>query len=79
LAGPEPIARLLSNFQTLAPGATVEAVWLNGAPGFVIDVDGEVTAVSVVVDGDRISRIFAVRNPAKLTRLADVATLSRAE
>lgn len=79
LHGSEPIARLLSNFQLLAPGATVEPVWLNGAPGFVIDVAGDVTAVSMVVDAGRISRIFAVRNPAKLTRIRDAADLSRAE
>ncbi len=41
---------------------------LNGAPGIRIvgTVDGADTAVSFVVEDGRISRIYAIRNPAKL-------------
>ena len=77
LTGAEPVARLLSNFATLAPGASIEAVWINGAPAARIDFQGEVTAVSLQVEDGRIVRIFAMRNPSKLTGLADVAELSR--
>ena len=77
LTGSEPVARLLSNFATLAPGASVEPVWINGAPAARIDFQGEVTVVSLQVEDGRVTRIFAMRNPAKLTRLEDAAELSR--
>ena len=52
---------------------------LNGAPGAkIVDVaDGYDTAISLVVEDGRITRIYAVRNPAKLGRLDAEATLSR--
>ena len=49
-------------------------------PGARIDVGGEVdTAVSLVVEDGRITRIYAIRNPHKLGRLDKVAELQRAE
>jgi RNA polymerase sigma-70 factor (TIGR02957 family) len=78
LRGAEPVARLLANFALFAPTATVEAVWLNGAPGARIDADGELTAVSLVVENGRITRILAMRNPAKLTSIDEEVALSRA-
>jgi RNA polymerase sigma-70 factor, ECF subfamily len=56
----------------------VSPVWLNGAPAVRIDLAGELdTAVSVVVAEGRISHIYAMRNPQKLARLDEEATLSR--
>jgi len=53
-------------------------VWLNGSPGGRIEIGGELnTAVSVVVENGRITRIYAIRNPHKLTRLDGVAALTR--
>ena len=64
--------------RTVAPGAVVGAVWLNGAPAARIDLAGELdTAVSLVVEDGRITRIYAIRNPHKLARLDEEATLSR--
>ncbi|GAA3659503.1 RNA polymerase sigma-70 factor [Nocardioides ginsengisoli] len=77
LRGAEPVARLLANFAAFAPNGIVEPIWLNGAPGARIDADGELTAVSLVVQNGRITRILAVRNPAKLTALGAEAVLSR--
>lgn len=77
LTGAEPVARLLSNFATLAPGASVEPIWINGAPAARIDFQGEVTVVSLQVEAGRITRLFAMRNPAKLTALSGEAALSR--
>jgi ketosteroid isomerase-like protein len=55
-----------------------KTVWLNGSPAFRIDVDGEVvSAVSLVVEEGRITRIYAVFNPHKLARLDRVAALTR--
>jgi RNA polymerase sigma-70 factor (ECF subfamily) len=56
----------------------LEPVWLNGSPAIRIDVGGEVdTAVSLVVENGRITRVYAVRNPNKLSRLNQVAALTR--
>ena len=78
VVGRDRVATLLSRFKTVAPAAVVGAVWLNGAPAGRIDLAGELnTAVSLVVADGRITRIYAIRNPHKLTRLGEEATLSR--
>jgi RNA polymerase sigma-70 factor (ECF subfamily) len=56
----------------------VTAVWLNGSPAARIDIGGEVnTAVSLAVENGQITRIYAIRNPHKLTGLDGVAALTR--
>jgi RNA polymerase sigma-70 factor (TIGR02957 family) len=78
VVGRERVASLLCRFSTIAPDAVVGTVWLNGAPAGRIDLAGELdTAVSLVVAQGRISRIYAMRNPHKLARLNEEATLSR--
>lgn len=78
VAGRDRVAALLSRFRTLAPDAVVGTVWLNGAPAARIDLDGELdTAVTFVVEGGRITHIYAIRNPHKLARLEEEAELSR--
>ncbi|MFB4304709.1 RNA polymerase sigma factor SigJ [Actinomadura sp. GTD37] len=59
------------------PGRTVSTVWLNGAPAGRVEIDGQVAAVSLVVEGGRVTRIHAVANPRKLTRLEVAAELAR--
>ena len=55
-----------------------KAAWLNGSPAVRIEIGGAVdTAVSLSVEDGRITRIYAVRNPHKLTGLEDVAALTR--
>ena len=76
--GVERVAAFLSRFKTVAPDAEVGSVWLNGAPAGRIDLAGELnTAVTFVVEDGRIARIYAIRNPHKLARLDEEATLSR--
>ncbi|MPY94045.1 MAG: RNA polymerase sigma-70 factor [Acidimicrobiia bacterium] len=54
------------------------AIWLNGSPAGRIDIVGEVsTAVSLAVENGRITRIYAVRNPHKLSGLDGIALLTR--
>ena len=78
VVGSDRVATLLSRFKTIAPGAVVGTVRLNGAPAGRIDLAGELnTAVSLVVADGRITRIYAIRNPHKLARLDQEATLSR--
>ena len=53
-------------------------MWLNGAPAARVDLGGTLdTAISLVVEDGKVSRIFAIRNPHKLAHLAEEATLSR--
>jgi RNA polymerase sigma-70 factor (TIGR02957 family) len=78
VVGRDRVATLLSRFTTIAPDAVVGTVWLNGALAGRIDLAGELdTAVSLVVADGRITRIYAIRNPHKLARLDEEATLSR--
>ena len=77
--GAKKVANLLQPFNRLAPDAEILPVLLNGALGLRIvgTVDGADTAISFVIEDGRISRIYAIRNPAKLGRIDAEATLSR--
>ena len=76
--GADRVANFLSAFAQVAPDADIRIVWLNGAPAMRVDLDGELnTAVSLVVEDGRISRIYAVRNPKKLAGLEEELPLSR--
>lgn len=79
VAGAKKVANLLRAFSQLAPEARILPVLLNGAVGArVIGTDdGYDTAISFVVEDGRISRIYAVRNPAKLGRIDVETTISR--
>lgn len=78
IEGAESVARLLGRVAKVVPGVRIDTVWLNGGPAARIDPDGEnETAVSLAVEGGRITGIYAVRNPHKLTRLDTEAQLAR--
>jgi RNA polymerase sigma-70 factor (TIGR02957 family) len=51
--------------------------WLNGMPGFRIAKDGGATAVSLVVEDGRITRIYAIANPHKLRWMEKLVELRR--
>src|SRR5437868_5820460 len=65
--GAERVARLLARASLSALAS--KTMWLNGAPGARIEVAGEPAAVSLVVEDGRVTRVYLVRNPQKLTRL----------
>lgn len=50
---------------------------LNGSPAGRVELAGRSAAVSLVVENGRITRIHAVANPEKLTRLDEPAELAR--
>jgi RNA polymerase sigma-70 factor (ECF subfamily) len=77
--GVKKVANLLRSFNKLAPGARIIPVQLNGGVGArVVDTDdGFDTAISFDITDGRISRIYAVRNPAKLKQIDTEAVLSR--
>jgi RNA polymerase sigma-70 factor (TIGR02957 family) len=74
----ERIARVLARFAGRVPDGVATSMWLNGAPAGRIEVNGVLdTAVSLVIEEGRITRIYAVRNPHKLTRVEQEVPLSR--
>jgi RNA polymerase sigma-70 factor, ECF subfamily len=76
IRGAERVAKLLARVDRVAAIET-SAVWLNGEPAGRIEVDGQVAAISLVVEDGRVTRIYGVANPYKLTRLDEQAELSR--
>jgi RNA polymerase sigma-70 factor (TIGR02957 family) len=78
ISGAETVVAFLSKFAVLAPSAVVDTLWINGAPGGRIVLDGEVnTVISFVLENGRITRMYAVRNPHKLGALVQEAALTR--
>jgi RNA polymerase sigma-70 factor (ECF subfamily) len=75
--GAELVAKLLARANRAGAAFETTAVWLNGALAGRIEIDGELAAVSLVVENGRVTRIYAMRNPRKLTRLDKPAALAR--
>jgi RNA polymerase sigma-70 factor (TIGR02957 family) len=73
--GAELVARVLANASQYEFASAT--VWLNGAPAGRIEVAGEPAAVSLVVEDGRVTWVYLVRNPRKLTRLNEPAALAR--
>jgi RNA polymerase sigma-70 factor (TIGR02957 family) len=60
------------------PVDAVEQTLVNGRPALAFIIDGRVdTLVSILVEGGLVAGLYAVRNPAKLTRLEEPVTLTR--
>ncbi|MEU5540094.1 RNA polymerase sigma-70 factor [Streptomyces sp. NPDC020362] len=77
IRGAEVVAKVLARANQVVTALRTTAVWLNGAPAGRIEFDGEPSAVSLLVADGRITRLFVVRNPRKLTRLDEPAELTR--
>jgi RNA polymerase sigma-70 factor (ECF subfamily) len=76
LVGAETVLAFLARVADLSELVATTARF-NDMPGARFVVDGDVTAVSLVIENDRITRIYAIRNPDKLGRLEEVAELRR--
>jgi len=76
LIGAERVVAFLARVAGLSDLVATTA-WFNGMPGARFNVAGDDTAVSLVIENDLITRIYAIRNPNKLGRLAEVAELRR--
>jgi RNA polymerase sigma-70 factor (ECF subfamily) len=75
--GAELVAPLLERVNRVVAAFETTTVWLNGAPAGRIEIDGEPTTVSLAVENGRVTRIYVMRNPRKLTRLDEPAQLAR--
>jgi RNA polymerase sigma-70 factor (ECF subfamily) len=76
ITGAEKVVPYLARVADLSE-LVATTVWLNGMPGARIDVGGAVTAVSLLIEDERITRIYAMRNPHKLRWLEQEAELRR--
>jgi RNA polymerase sigma-70 factor (TIGR02957 family) len=78
IIGMKKVANLLRAFPASAVNPEIDLIGLNGALAVRIEDEAAgTTIVSVVVDNGLITRIFALRNPEKLTRLGVEANLRR--
>ncbi|GAA2981326.1 RNA polymerase sigma-70 factor [Actinokineospora diospyrosa] len=80
VVGADKVARLLVGGLRKVIGATsLNSAQVNGFPALVLHIDGQVdTVVAVRVADGRITGLYAVRNPGKLSHMDHETTLSRA-
>jgi RNA polymerase sigma-70 factor (TIGR02957 family) len=76
ITGVEKVVTFLAR-AVRVPDFVATTAWLNGMPGARIDIGSRATAVSLVVEDGRITRIYAIANPRKLGWLERVAELRR--
>jgi RNA polymerase sigma-70 factor (TIGR02957 family) len=79
IVGADKVARLLaSGFGRVAGTASLEPTQVNGHPALVVRFDGELdTVVALRIDDGRITGLYAVRNPEKLSHMERETTLQR--
>jgi len=75
--GAERVVKLLARANRAVGAFEATTVWLNGAPAGRIQVNGLLAAVSLAIENGRVTRIYAIANPRKLTRLDEPAELAR--
>jgi RNA polymerase sigma-70 factor (ECF subfamily) len=78
IEGRQRVLALLSRFAEIAPGVAITRPLVNGAPAARIDAAGEQdTVITFVIENDRITHLYAIRNPRKLSRMETEAELRR--
>jgi RNA polymerase sigma-70 factor (TIGR02957 family) len=75
--GAELVVKLLARAERVATAIETTTVWLNGVPAGRIEINGQLAAVSLVVENGLVTRIYVMANPEKLTRLDLRAELAR--
>jgi RNA polymerase sigma factor (sigma-70 family) len=74
IEGGEQVARYLAGIIGRTPSPTVIERTVNGQPGLIVRQDGAVVTVFAFdIAADKITRIWIIRNPNKLTRWANQA------
>jgi hypothetical protein len=71
------VAKLLARVHRVVAAFETTTVWLNSAPAGLLEIDGQTAAVSLVIEDGRVTRIYAIANPQKLTRLDEPSELAR--
>ncbi|MFG2359321.1 RNA polymerase sigma-70 factor [Streptomyces sp. NPDC048521] len=75
--GARTVAGILARANRVVTALRTTTVWLNGAPAGRVEFDGEPAAVSLEVENGRVTRIYVVRNPHKLTHLDEPVDIAR--
>lgn len=76
--GADKVAKFLLGLARRAPDFTATPAWVNGAASLVVDVPGDVPSVlTATAQGGRVTHIFAMRNPHKLSRIDTETPLAR--
>ncbi|MGW1754155.1 RNA polymerase sigma-70 factor [Streptomyces mirabilis] len=78
ISGAEKVVRFIVGGTGKAEGSLTSAPTVaNGNPALVLRLDGEVDGIMAIrVEGDRITGLYYVRNPEKLTRVASETSLT---
>ncbi|MGW4984218.1 RNA polymerase sigma-70 factor [Streptomyces mirabilis] len=78
ISGAEKVVRFIVGGTGKAEGSLTSApTVVNGNPALVLRLDGEVDGIMAIrVEGDRITGLYYVRNPEKLTRVASETSLT---
>ncbi|PHV66662.1 RNA polymerase sigma-70 factor [Williamsia muralis] len=79
IVGSDRVARLLAvGLPRIEGSVSTERVLINGSPALIVSIDGQIdNAVSFRFDEGKITGLYVVRNPEKLSRLAQEVSLDR--
>ncbi|MDX8035150.1 RNA polymerase sigma-70 factor [Lentzea sp. BCCO 10_0856] len=78
VVGADKVARMLLGGLLKVSGWTMEPASANGHPALIVRFGGELdTVIAVRLDGGRISGLYAVRNPEKLSHMEEETALRR--
>ena len=79
IVGSDRVARLLAGGLPRIDGSvSTERVLINGSPALIVSIDGQIdNTVSFRFDEGKITGLYIVRNPDKLSRLAQEVSLDR--
>lgn len=79
IMGAAKVGRLLTaGLSRFGVERSFEPIQLNGGPGLIVRIDGEIdTVVAMRIEGGLIAGFYFVRNPEKLSRVQEEITLSR--
>ncbi|MFI7061900.1 RNA polymerase sigma-70 factor [Kribbella sp. NPDC050124] len=79
IVGADKVARLLSaGLPKLPANVTVEPVQINGYPGLIIRINGEIDdVVALRIDEGQITGLYVIRNPEKLSRVEQETAVTR--
>lgn len=76
IVGADRLASLLVRYVNVR-GFAVTTARINGMPGARLSADGGTVAVSIVVEGGRITHLYGIANPHKLGRMDEAVDLQR--
>ncbi|MGW6458223.1 RNA polymerase subunit sigma-24, partial [Streptomyces sp. NPDC055078] len=75
VVGADQVARVLGR---IAAAMSLQPTHVNGDPALIVRLGGEIdTVLALRVDDGRVTGLYAVRNPEKLSRLDQETTLRR--